>query len=763
MTDVAYQSGWQLAQEVQSLREMVAGLQAMLDARHRVSLRPQRSTPFLGQPVTLTMQLTDSRGQPLPDLPVVLSTSWGNLRAEGNSSFQSGTTIQGRTGADGVFSAILLSPTSEDLWDVQQEALENMLILLDTNAATPNEAQDGLEQIVRLYRWEANVQYRNAVDIYFKDFHPDLLNAVNDHDYMQEWSYFDATITAHTSSSDQDGAANSGVEGTAVLKLRFKDWLGPWLQIYQSILAAGSQLDNSFKIIKERTHQTGNLLDNVYGHLHDFVNGQAGIVGKYLGQKVAETSINRFIDTGVSDLPQATRLTVLPALQNASATIASSGTGSLAVLRQVRSDVKQEVTTSVGQGIGTLTDQVKGLQAEVAKKIDTEVFQGALARKVDTTAFNSALAGKVDSSVFTGALAGKLDTATFTGFQKDITTSLSTKVDTATFTSALNSKIDQAALSDALNKKVDTATLTAFQADLTSTLKNKADTLTLTNALATKVDTATFTTAISGKVDTTTFNDALGKKLDTTAFSSFQTEINTTLKSKVDTTVFNDALGKKLDTTTFSSFQNDTNTALKGKVEQTAFNDALGKKVDTTTFNSALATKVDTATFTDGLGKKLDTTAFTGFQKDVTTALSTKVDTAAFTGFQNDITAAVKSKLDTSDFRQFSNTINTNMRTIDERVTNVEGRIPRFIERGDFTDVLKTKVDTTTFNTALATKVDNTTFNTALATKVDTTTFNTTLATKVDSNVFNSRFNTIQDSIKQIQVHNVIPIHPFNP
>ena len=400
-----------LLQEVRALRETIEALQLALGSRYRAELRSLQERPFLGQPVTIVATVTDLGGGTPSDTPVTFAATWGRLRAAGGLTVQQGGSATARTGADGTARVTLYPPTSEDLSGPQQKALETKLRLLDNDALTPSDSVSGLSEMVRGYRWEANVDFRRAVDIYFRDFRQGLLDTINSRDYMRAWSYFDSTVTV----SVRGGASETAVQGTASLTLHFKDWLAPWLETYLALSESESTLGDDLKDAKQRGGEAGNLVQDIYGRVRDFVAGQRGLVGEYAGRKVAGASLERFLDSELGDLPLEDRISLFPALKVAADTVDTAGLNVLTAVDQTRTELRQEFSGKIGRidadSIDVLVTRLDEVEGRLGEKLDAEEFDGfrtqinsQVADKVDRTAFESALSAKVDSTTLTNQL-----------------------------------------------------------------------------------------------------------------------------------------------------------------------------------------------------------------------------------------------------------------------------------------------------------------------------------------------------------------------
>ena len=194
---------------MRELQDELAALRAVA-ARPVVTVQPLVEAPFLGEVVPLVVTVVDADGEPAVDAAVDLVATWGRLRASDGYSVDEGAALTVRTDIFGRAAATLTPPTSEDLQDVQQAALETSLATLDHAAPTPAEAVDGLRELARQYRWEAASDLRHAVDVYFRDFRPRLLDTVNFRDYLARWSYLESTVTASAvTTTSVDGAGNT--------------------------------------------------------------------------------------------------------------------------------------------------------------------------------------------------------------------------------------------------------------------------------------------------------------------------------------------------------------------------------------------------------------------------------------------------------------------------------------------------------------------------------------------------------------------------
>jgi hypothetical protein len=409
-----------LRDEIRELREQVRSLQTALGQQPKVTVRAHQEEPFLGQAVNLVVTAIEAGGKrPRVGAPLTLFTTFGRLRAADGLISQDGNAITVRTDGNGVARALLLPPISEDIPSVQQDTLEITLRLLDPDAPTPRETEDGLKEIARRYRLDGNLQLRQAIDVYFRDFGKGLMEILNVRDYLLAWSYLDSTVLAYA----RDDSESTAVDATAALTIRMKNWLAPWLESIEDLARSESRLAQDLARAKV-AGETGALLGRVYDGVNDFVSAQRGLVGGYVGQRIAESSLRDFLQSGIEDLPREKQLAIFPALDAASHTVATSDASVLGTVGETRVELRQELDTKV-EGVETrnlelLDTRVGALQTQLNSKVGTtelDDLRVELNNRIDriptrdldilisrVDELQAQLDGKVDNSVFTERL-----------------------------------------------------------------------------------------------------------------------------------------------------------------------------------------------------------------------------------------------------------------------------------------------------------------------------------------------------------------------
>lgn len=478
-----------LLREMRELRETVALLRQEMDARQRITLRVLQEGPFLGQPVNVVATVTDARGEPQVDVPVTLIATWGRLRAVDDFRLREGSGVTARTDGEGMARVVLLPPTSGDVSPAYQDALEVALRQLDRAAPTPREAAGGLRELARQYRLDGNVELRQAMDLYFQELGQRYRDSLESRMHAV-WSTFDTTVFAFARDADpgDEDALDTAVLATAALPLRFKDWIGPWLQAMAEVAREESGLEDELRKTRRRTRGSDVLVSHVYGRLQLFLEGQKGIAGELTGRRAAESSLRGFLSDGLPDLPADARAGVLRGVEAASGTLKTSGAGVLAVVGQARTDLTRTIDRKIGEvpkaDLSGVTGRLDQLAGQMAAKADVTVLEG-LRRDVDTR------------------LGAKADRTLLDGLRSDLQGSIAAKADRtavdALATGVSNVARDLAAVRTTVNTKADRTAVDALSAGVTNlsrdvgTLKESSTKL---NDRVTNLDTSV------GKLDT---------------------------------------------------------------------------------------------------------------------------------------------------------------------------------------------------------------------------------------------------------------------
>ncbi len=478
-----------LLREIRELRETVTALQRDMEARQRVTLRALQEGPFLGQPVNLVATVATvataaavagvagAGGEPRVNVPVTFTTTWGRLRAVEDFRLREASGLTVRTDAEGQARVLLLPPSSGDVTAAQQDALETALRLLDRTAATPAAAANGLNELARQYRLDGNAEIRQAIDLYLQDFGQRWRDSFETRAFPV-WPAFDTTVFAFARDADPDDedVLDTAVLATAALPLRFKDWLGPWLQALARVMGEDGSLEGDLRGARGRFREPDALVGHVYGRVQLFLDNQKGIAGELAGRRAAEISLRNFLEDGLPDLPKDVRSGVLQGVEAASGTLKATGAGVLAAVGQTRKDLTRSIDVKIANvpqvDLTGVTGRIDQLTAQVSIKADAAVIDGL------RTDVRNSLASKADRSALEAL------STNVTGVTRDLGTLRETTVQLNDRVSRIDVSVGRfptdlatlnTDLSTRLSAKADATAIEGLRTEVRTSLASKAD------------------------------------------------------------------------------------------------------------------------------------------------------------------------------------------------------------------------------------------------------------------------------------------------
>lgn len=613
-----------LREELAALRAELAAMRAALERRVSVSLQADRRKVYLGQPVLFTVTARTGDGRPAPNVRLTLTTTWGELAATGALSGPPSASLTLHTGADGTARVRLQPRTAEPLWADQQQALEEMLTLLDADAPTPRETGTGLEEMVRLYRLEESLPLRRGMDIYFRSFGKDLHEAVNDGDPADAWACFDATLLAyaHLPGSETE------VAGAAAFPLRLRDWLGPWLETFRRVADGESALNEQLNAALAGGLDAGQLVENVFGRIRDYVEVQPGLAGEFVGRRVIGRSIQGIVERDLSRVSAEAQAAVLPVLVNATGTLHRAGVDVLSGLAQARSGIRSEVEVRL-QPVQQIKERLGTVETSLSGKADQTQVDRALATKVDFGGLNDALAGKVDRTRLEEVLATKLD-------RTALNEALATKADQAVVERVAQDLRGTLAAADTrLTGLERDAGTRATRKELNEALAGRVTQSDLSQALATRVTQADLTQALSTRVSQTDLTQALATKASITDLNTFRTQVNASLQTKLNATDFN-------------AFRDTEYRVFREKVE-----DRIGRTIDRAALDQAIA----------------------GIQAETRQRLDQAVTKELFTTFQDQVNGSLARKAEQTQIEVLRRDVVSDLGRVQDTVRVIKDRI----------------------------------------------------------------------------------------
>ena len=355
-------------QEVRELKEMIRALQTNMGLRYRISLRLAQTGVYLGQSSIILIEVHDlQKNKPKANMRVTIASSWGTLETQVGFETRQGSVVTAQTDINGRAKLKLSGPTYEKLTQAQQTALDSALRTLDPNAQTPDEVAVALRSLVSQYQANGNIALRQAIDIYFRTRRDALAGAINPPSSSFAWPYFDALLTAYIHEDSSQSDNGNTVESTSLLKVRVKDWLDPWYQTYIKTLNEVCTISDDFAGFTGKFTDNGVLLDNMVNRLYSYSSGEFGLVGESVAEKVAQWQVNKFLNTGLADIPFDTKQMLFPALGLAAKNITSGQMGTLVVMGEVRTDINRKVDTKIGGlgDIGAFMEEVAGVKNQL--------------------------------------------------------------------------------------------------------------------------------------------------------------------------------------------------------------------------------------------------------------------------------------------------------------------------------------------------------------------------------------------------------------
>jgi uncharacterized coiled-coil protein SlyX len=338
------------------------------DAIH-VRLATAGGTCYVGLPATVIATLTTSDERPVSNRSVYLSTSWGGLRSVEGATVRRGTSVSARTDGTGSATVSVVPPTTDDLREDEEAALNVMLSRLDTMASRPGDVADALAALAREYRLTLNGPFRRAVDVLFRDLRPELVDTIHAHDFSAAWHTTDAIVACHVAQDSHGGE----LAAAAVMQVQFRNWLGAFLQAYGSLPDMEREMDARLADITSGGNDAGNLLTDAFGRVRGFARDELGLLGAHFAPRAAERSLRRFVDTSADHFPLDTRLQLLPALDATAATVEVSGLDVAGAVTGARTDFNRTLSATVAevdpaalrQRLGAVETQVTATSAAI--------------------------------------------------------------------------------------------------------------------------------------------------------------------------------------------------------------------------------------------------------------------------------------------------------------------------------------------------------------------------------------------------------------
>jgi hypothetical protein len=335
-----------------------------------------------------------------------------------------------------------------------------MLDNLDPDAAVPRDAQKGLERLSKEYKWEANQGFRRAIDAYFRDFGAEMLRTAPFFDYMNSWSRIPATVIALAAET------GSTTSVAASLSFEFRDWLGPWLQVFSGLSDPSRELNRDFSFARDQAASAAGLIAAVFDRTAILVDNEFGDIGKKVAQQAAQRALEQFVNTGLKELSVDVRRTVGPVLATGARALATAGEVVVAALGQTHA--------AANVAVRNLGDFVN--RAEFAGVIASKADRSELTSKADRA---DVAAVRKELSDAIAVKANRTELASFQQFQTQITADVASRAkaaDLQALQAVVAAKVDRTAFNTFASQVNGQIALKAEKAELT-TFQNRVATL----------------------------------------------------------------------------------------------------------------------------------------------------------------------------------------------------------------------------------------------------------------------------------------------
>jgi len=298
--------------DLATLQEQVAGLETTVDVlreQHRVTLSTSSSSFALGQVATITAQVTDFEGNPLPGLNNVANrpwvdffTVWGKLKAVAGFTNVGGAgerTIAVRVNADGIAQVTLRAESTEELSDEQEAEVAAALTMTVGEstrtvadefllANTPLDAQEVGAFAMMTTAYDGTTPlFRKYIDDYYIERPSRVTRG-----FTIRWRDYNATVIAMTKNDDDPLTPDRG-RSYGSIRIRFRDWIQPWI-LLDYLGEPEPYIPPIIERLKPRVipSKYGDSLLGIQEEIQDIVQNK-GIIGRMRDYQVIHQALER--------------------------------------------------------------------------------------------------------------------------------------------------------------------------------------------------------------------------------------------------------------------------------------------------------------------------------------------------------------------------------------------------------------------------------------------------------------------------------------
>ena len=294
-----------LFREFSQLRERLEKASPGLSGQYHIRLMPAVIDAFEGSSIIISAMVTDAlTGKPKSVTPLTLVSTYGTLESYEGYDTSTGNPVTAITSLSGIAKYVLFSPLRGQLKGRQAAILESGLGRLNSNAPTPKHDIQGFTTLVQNYQAPRNENLRKAIDVYFFDQQHKITGPK---DRLSAWQYREVLLLGYLGDANAIYQRGTPVEDIGMLTLRLKDWVAPWFQVYKDIMVMANPIHSQIEQIKNIGGNGETISRRIVNSTQDYLSRQRGSVGGLIGQDVADTSLVKFLGTGLESFDNATK------------------------------------------------------------------------------------------------------------------------------------------------------------------------------------------------------------------------------------------------------------------------------------------------------------------------------------------------------------------------------------------------------------------------------------------------------------------------
>lgn len=306
---------------------------AAAETGYAVTLDVTPQPAWLGQPLAVTVRVTDRAGEPRAAVPVTVHTGAGRLVWMYGFQRLEGAAVTVLSGADGTAVLELVREPGEPLSELHHAALHTALASLDVNALSPVDLRADFRRLAELYLNDRSWNLRRAIDIHVRDHREAMLAAINPGRWRIEWPVDSVLLQA-------DALAGAGGQAVAraVTTVVWKNWVGAWLEFFGELLRERAKFASGFRDVARQATDAG-VIGALLGEAQRFVAGQSGRTALWLGQKTVTEAVAKFTNQDLSKLPLEARAAVLTQLETAAREVERTNLGSFTLVSTAKAEL----------------------------------------------------------------------------------------------------------------------------------------------------------------------------------------------------------------------------------------------------------------------------------------------------------------------------------------------------------------------------------------------------------------------------------------